>query len=90
MKNTKKRILAFVFMTVCFCITVASGLGITMMWTSSTFIPVWVNGIYVLANQIVRYIVYVVLAIISVMALRGTLYYLDKLTPKRRRRINKR
>lgn len=88
----KRRILAFAFMLVCFGITVASGLGIALMWTSSTFIPVYVWGQYVLANQIVRYLVYIVFAIICFVALKGTIYYFDKMTakPKRRRRINKR
>ena len=91
-KNIKRRVLALVFMMVCFGVTVASGLGIALMWTSSTFIPVWVNGSYILENQIVRYIVYVVLAIICFIAFAGTIYYSYKLTtakPKRRRRKNK-
>lgn len=88
----KRRILALVFMLVCFVIAEASFLGIALMWTSSTFIPIYVWGEYVLANQIVRYLVYIVLAIICFVALKGTIYYWDRLTakPKRRRRINKR
>ena len=91
MKNMKKRILALVFMVVCFVLAEASGLGILLMWTSSTIIPVYVWGQYVLANQIVRYLVYIVLAIICFVALKGTIYYFDKVTekPKRHNRKNK-
>lgn len=88
----KRRILALVFMLVCFVIAEASFLGIALMWTSSTFIPIYVWGEYVLANQIVRYLVYIVLAIICFVALKGTIYYSYKMTtakPKRRRRKNK-
>ena len=88
----KKRILALVFMVVCFVIAALSFSGIFFMWRSATFIPVYVNGQYILANKLVRYIVYGVLAIVCIAGFFGTMYYLDILTakPKRRRRINKR
>lgn len=84
--------LAFIFMTICFVIAALSFSGIFFMWRSATFIPVNVNGKYILANQLVRYIVYGVLTIVCIAGFIGTLYYFDKLTakPKRRRRINKR
>lgn len=87
----KKRILAFGFMLICFVIAALSFSGIFFMWRSATFIPVYVNGQYILANKLVRYIVYGVLAIVCIAGFIGTLYYFEKLTakPKRRRRKNK-
>lgn len=43
---------------------VAAMLVMTAMYFSEKFIPVWVNGEYVLANQIIRYIIYFVLFIV--------------------------
>ena len=88
----KKRMLAFIFMLICFVIAALSFSGIFFMWRSATFIPVYVNEKYIVENQIVRYIVYVVLTIVCIASFFGTMYYSDKLTakPKRRRRINKR
>mgnify|MGYP004702732711 CR=1 FL=1 len=87
----KKRVLAFIFMTICFIVTEASGLGIVLMWHSKLFIPVYVWGQYIVSNQIVRYIVYGVLGIVCIAGFIGMLYYFDKLMakPKRRRRKNK-
>lgn len=86
----KKRMLAFIFMTICFVIAALSFSGIFFMWRSATFIPVNVNGKYILANQLVRYIVYVILIIVCIASFFGTMYYSDKLMakPKRRRRKN--
>lgn len=83
--------LAFIFMTICFVIAALSFSGIFFMWRSATFIPVNVNGKYILANQLVRYIVYGVLAIVCIAGFIGTMYYSEKLMakPKRRRRKDK-
>lgn len=90
-KTIKKRVLALCFMLICFVIAALSFSGIFFMWRSATFIPVKVNGQYILANQLVRYIVYIVLTIVCIASFFGTMYYSDKLTakPKRRRRKNK-
>lgn len=85
----KKRMLAFIFMTICFVIAALSFSGIFFMWRSATFIPVNVNGKYILANQLVRYIVYGVLAIVCIAGFFGTMYYLDILTAKPKRRLRK-
>lgn len=87
----KKRKLALLFLVVFFAITELSLIGIILMWHSSTFIPVYVAGKYIMANQVVRYIVYIVLAIIGFVSFFATMYYWDKLTekPKRHNRKNK-
>ena len=62
--------------------TLVSMMLIGWMWLSEKFIPVYVNGEYILANQIVRYILYLVFL---GMALYG-LAYLAKPKKKNRRR----
>lgn len=60
-----------------------STIMICLMWLSSKFIPVYVNGEYVLANQIVRYILYLVF---FGMALYGFAYLASDKEKKNRRR----
>ena len=50
----KKKIIATITLIV-------SIMLIECMWFSSKFIPVYVNGEYILANQIIRYALYMVL-----------------------------
>lgn len=85
----KKRMLALCFMLIFGAICVASALGIALMWRSTTFIPVYVQGQYIRANRIVRTIVYVVLVVISFLSFWATIYYSDKVTAKRHRRNKK-
>ena len=53
------------------------------MWFSSKFVPVYVNGEYILANQIVRYVLYLVFFGI---ALYGFAYLVSEPKKNRRRR----
>ena len=53
------------------------------MWFSSKFVPVYVNGEYILANQIVRYVLYLVF---FGMALYGFAYLVAEPKKKNRRR----
>lgn len=56
---------------------------ICLMWFSSKFVPVYVNGEYVLANQIVRYVLYLVF---FVLAIYGFAYLVSSPKKKNRRR----
>ena len=56
---------------------------ICLMWLSDKFIPVYVNGEYILANQIVRYVLYLVFFGI---ALYGFAYLVAEPKKKIRRR----
>lgn len=56
---------------------------ICLMWFSSKFVPVYVNGEYILANQIVRYVLYLVF---FGMALYGFAYLVAEPKKKNRRR----
>ena len=53
------------------------------MYFSSKFIPVYVNGEYILANQIVRYVLY---GVFFVMALYALAYLVSEPKKKIRRR----
>ena len=57
------------------------------MWFSSKFIPVYVNGEYILANQIVRYVLY---GVFFVMALYGFAYLVSEEPKKKKRRRRRR
>ena len=39
--------------------------GVIFMYFSSTFVPVYVNGEYIIANQLLRYVLYIVLGSIA-------------------------
>ena len=56
---------------------------ICLMWLSDKFIPVYVNGEYILANQVVRYGLY---GVFFVMALYGFAYLASDQKKKNRRR----
>ena len=71
-----KKVIATVMMMV-------SMMLIVCMWFSSKFIPIYVNGEYILANQIVRYVLY---GIFLVMALYGFAYLVSEPKKKIRRR----
>ena len=71
-----KKVIATILMMV-------SIIMIGLMWLSSKFIPVYVNGEYVLANQIVRYMLYLVF---FVLAIYGFAYLASSPKKKNRRR----
>ena len=87
--NMKKRILALVFMVVCFVINMLSLFGIERMYESKVFIPVYVGSQFILANRIVRLAIYILLAVVVIITFFGTVYYFDKLTAKTKRRRRK-
>ena len=64
-------------------LTVVSVMMAVLMWVSDKFIPVYVNGEYILANQIVRYGLY---GVFFVMALYGFAYLVSEQKKKNRRR----
>ena len=64
-----------------------STMMIVLMWFSSKFIPVYVNGEYILANQIVRYVLY---GVFFVMALYGFAYLVSEEPKKKNRRRRRR
>ncbi len=64
-------------------LTVVSTMMVVLMWLSDKFIPVYVNGKYILANQVVRYGLY---GVFFVMALYGFAYLVSEPKKNRRRR----
>lgn len=76
-KAISKRILMAV-------VGVAAIWGIIAMWFSSKFIPVYVNGEYILANQLVRYGLYILIALIGGYAFIKATTPIKKRRPRRR------
>ena len=60
-----------------------STIMVCLMWLSDKFIPIYVNGEYILANQILRYTLY---GVFIVMALYGFAYLVSEPEKKNRRR----
>jgi len=60
----KDNIKAIAYVTGGFLTAVVSVIAIISMYFSSTFLPVYVKGTYVIGNQILRYEVYAILAAI--------------------------
>lgn len=64
-------------------------LAMLNMYFSSTFLPIYVKGTYVLGNQVLRYEIYAVLLVIGLLSVVLTDYgmnYLNKKSRKNRRR----
>lgn len=67
-------------------IMVLAMVGMVYMYFSGTFVPVYVNGQYILVNQLMRYGLYVVLASIIVFCFAYTIAEEPKKHQKRPRR----
>lgn len=65
-------------------------LGIIAMYFSSTFIPVYVNGQYIIANQIIRYVIYFILFFTVIISFLISVKLLDKIQKRRRRNARRR
>ena len=62
-----------------------STMMVILMWFSSDFIPVYVNGKYILANQIIRYSLY---GVFIIMAVYGFAYLLSE--PEKKKKCRRR
>ena len=60
--------------------------GMVYMYFSSTFVPVYVNGQYILVNQLMRYALYVVLVVTIVYCFAYAISGPSKKHKKRPRR----
>lgn len=78
-KNIMK---AAIYTVIGVAIVIAALVGIPAMYFSKTFIPVYISGKYVLGNQIVRYIIYLILFALVVLGIKLAAYGLDFLIKK--------
>ncbi|NLC87223.1 MAG: hypothetical protein GX682_00335 [Clostridiaceae bacterium] len=78
-------ILAITYLVVGIVGTMASGMGICSMWLSGKFLPVYISGIYVVGNQVLRYLLYAIMfAAIIVFVMCGNYGY-SYLSKKRKK-----
>lgn len=86
MKNTIK---ATIYIIAGATVSVATTLLIVAMYTSSTFLPVYIAGKYVLGNQIIRYTLYAILIAVDFAGINLFLYAMGFLVKRFRRRIRR-
>lgn len=67
-------------------LTFASGFLAMLMYLSNTFLPVYVGSTYVVGNQLLRYLLYLVLAVIFVASIALVEYAIKYLSKKVKRR----
>lgn len=84
----KKRniIKAIIYVIVGTVLTFVSGLFALLMYFSNTFLPVYVGSTYVVGNQLLRYLLYVVLGVIFVASIALIEYAIKYLSKKVKRR----
>lgn len=85
----KNNIKAMVYVVVGITVATLSVFGIASMYFSETFVPVYVGNVYVISNQIVRYGIYAMLAVITILSAKladyGTKYLIKRFHKIRRR-----
>ena len=86
----RKNIETVVYKVLGFVIAGAAMLAMVLMYFSSTFLPVYIGKTYVIGNQILRYALYILLAVITynafMLATYGKRFLIKKFHKKRRER----
>ncbi len=88
MRN-KNNIKATIYTVLGIVIAIAALIGITFLYFSGTVLPVYVAGSYILKNRIKRYVLYVALIVVAIVAAKVANYgatFLTKKFHKRKRR----
>ena len=85
----KDDIKAMVYVGIGITVAILSVSGIVSMYFSRTFLPVYVGNVYVIGNQILRYVLYAMLAVITILSAKladyGTKFLIKKFHKIRRR-----
>ena len=87
---SKNSIKAILYTVVGFLGSIASAFLGAMMWFSSTFLPVYINGEFVLANRILRSVLYLIIAVVAVSFFALCDYGSDFLLKKVKRNLRRR
>lgn len=87
MSNTIK---AVIYTLVGFVASVSCGIFIIWMYLSGTFLPVYVEGNFILGNRIFRLFLYALVFAILVQCIKLTLYGYNFLIKKIRRKLKRR
>lgn len=77
---------AIIYVIVGIVLTLVSGLSVLLMYFSNTFLPVYVGSTYVVGNQLLRYLLYIVLVVIFVASIALIEYAIKYLSKKVKRR----
>lgn len=77
---------AIIYVIVGIVLTLVSGLSALLMYFSNTFLPVYVGSTYVVGNQLLRYLLYIVLVVIFVASIALIEYAIKYLSKKVKRR----
>lgn len=85
----KMRTLAICYVIVGVAMMVAALLLGVLMFFSRTFLPVYIAGTYVVGNQIVRYMLYILLAVILFFSAKLADYGATYLIKMLRRRMGR-
>lgn len=85
----KMRTLAICYVIVGVAMMAAALVLGVLMFLSGTFLPVYIAGTYVVGNQIVRYVLYILLAVILFFSAKLANYGAMYLTRKLRRRMGR-
>lgn len=85
----KNNIKAMVYVIIGITVAILSVFGIVSMYFSGTFLPVYVGNVYVISNQIIRYVLYAMLTGITILSAKladyGTKFLIKKFHKIRRR-----
>lgn len=87
-KNNIKR--AVIYAVAGFIVSIISMLGMIFMYFSDKFLPVYVKGTYVVGNRVLRWELYVILFIVTIVAGALSAYGIDFLTKKSRKNKRRR
>ena len=89
MRN-KNNVKATIYTVLGIVIAIAALIGITFLYFSGTVLPVYVAGSYILKNRIKRYVLYAILVVIIIAAVKvanyGATFLIKKFHKSRRRR----
>ena len=86
----RNNIKAIIYVVVGFSLTLLVGVLAFMMWLSPTFLPVYINGEFVIGNRILRIFLYLVMFAIMIGLFVLANYGLDFLIKKVRRNLRRR
>lgn len=88
MKKMKTSVKATIYVIGGMIMTIASLMGMALLYLSPTFLPVYVNGTYVIGQQICRYALYAVLLVVFILSVafadHGLNFLIKKFQNKRR------
>lgn len=81
----KNNIKAVAYVVIALACIVASFAGMAFMYFSKDFLPIYVGNVYLVSNRLVRYMLYILLAVILILSFMLIDYSTDFLIKKFRK-----